>query len=197
MSAVEVDICNSTLIKLGAMPIADLNEDSKEAKLCRLQYPKIRDSVLRSAPWSFAVKRASLDPIVYTDVFSEADENVFSLPVDCVRVWKINDGFPQDRYRIEGNLLKTSLPKVNIFFVSNATPVAHYDANFKEAVACMLAADLAYALTQSVSIKQGLEQTAEYWISQARSHNSQEVTPEDFLFDDFLDSRRGGYAFYP
>jgi hypothetical protein len=195
--SVEIDICNSALIKLGAEPINSLDDDLKEARLCRIQYPKIRDSVLRSAPWNFAVKRALLTPVVETLEFGEADDNIFLLPNNCVRVWKLNDGDPQQKYKIEGNKIICALPELQLFYVANDVPVSYYDANFKEAVACMLAADLCYSLTQSAALKQGLEGSGEFWINQARSHNSQESTPDDFMFDDFLMARQGGRAFYP
>lgn len=197
--SVAVDICSSGLIKLGAMPINDLNDDNKEAKLCKAQYPRIRDSVLRSADWSFALKRVTLTPAVVTLEFSDSEEKVFILPADCVRVSRI----VEDRYdyptkfKLEsGRKLITTLDTVNLLYVSNTVPENDYDANFKEAVSNMLAADLCYAITQSTSLKAGLEASADFWIKQARSHNSQEKTPEDFKFDDFLNSRRGGHEIY-
>lgn len=194
--SVEVEVCSSALIKLGAEPINDLTDDTKEARLCRSQFPKVRDSVLRSAPWGFAVRRALLAPVVETLPW-DSDEKVFQLPADCVRAWKINDGHPQYKFRIEGRRLITAADEVKLFYVTNDAPVSDWSADFKESLACMLAADLAYSITQSAALKQGLEQTAEFWISQARSTNSQEQTPEDFDFDDFLRARRGGHEIYP
>lgn len=189
--AVEVDICNSALIKLGAEPINDLTDDTKEARLCLAQFSKIRDAVLRSAPWNFAIQRVSLTPVVETLPFG--DESVFQLPSDCVRFWKLND--KEDRYTIEGTRILCETDEIQGFYVSNAVPVASWDANFKEALACMLAADLCYTLTQSAALKGGLEQSGEFWINQARSHNAQEMTPENYDFNDFLNSR-GDYEIY-
>jgi hypothetical protein len=191
--SVEVDICNSALIKLGAEPIADLSDNTKEARLCSSQFSKIRDSVLRSAPWNFAIKRVALAPTVDTPAFG--DEAIFQLPADCVRFWKINDR--DVAYTLEaGNKLLCNLDEVQGFYVSNTVPVANWDANFKEALACMLAADLCYSLTQSAALKQSLEASGEFWINQARSHSAQEQTPENYDFDGFLNARIGSNEIY-
>lgn len=192
---VEVDICNSALVKLGALPVNDLNDDTKEARLCRFQYPKIRDSVLRSAPWSFALKRKALAITPsYPQEFGVSDMSAFVLPEDCVRVWKLYDR--NTKYMIQGRLLLADSDEAQIFYVSNNIPVSQYDASFCEAVANMLAADLCYSLTQSLTARKAYEDSGEYWISQARSFNSQEVTPDSFQFDMFLDARIGGNAVY-
>jgi hypothetical protein len=188
MSTIAVDICNSALIKLGAEPISDLTDNTKEAKLCRYQYEKVRNAVLRSAPWSFAVTRALLTPTVVTLEFG--DENVFQLPADCVRVCKVNDG--DATYKIEGRYLLTDDDEVEMYYVSKDATPSSYDAAFCEAVAATLAADIAYALTQSQAMMNGLLQLADFYINQARSMNSQEQTPESFKFDTFIDARTAG-----
>jgi hypothetical protein len=194
MSQVVAGICTSAMIKLGAEPIEDLQEDSKEARLCRIQYPKIRDAVLRSAPWSFAIKRVQLSPSNTNLLFG--DQNVFQLPQDCVKFLKLYDNRPHSRYTIEGDNLMTNLETVEGWYISNAIEPEKYDPSFKEALASWLAADLCYSLTQSNNLKQELLTTGTMIMGEARSYNSQEVTPEDFQFDEFLDARRGGRALY-
>lgn len=187
--AVDVDICNSALVKLGAEPINALSDNTKQARLCNSRYPFILKAVLRTAPWGFAVKRASLTPAVVTLEFG--DEAAFQLPADCVKVWKLNDG--RVKYKIEGrHLLSDEIDEAEIFYVSSAISPTEMDFVFMEAVACTLAADLAYSLTQSQSLMQGLLSMAEWWMTQARSYNSQEQTPDSFKFDSFLDSRLTG-----
>lgn len=194
--SVELEIANSALVKLGGTPLVDFNQNSKEGLLCRTQYPRIRDSVLRSGIWSFARRRVLLTPASVSLEFIDTDDlNVFILPVDCVRVVTVNEGC--ERYRIEGRYLLLRDVEARVHYISNAVPDHMYDANFKEAVANMLAADLCYAVTQSISLKEGLVSSGQYWLDQARSHTSQEVTPENFVFDDFLNARRGSHEIYP
>jgi len=195
--SIEVEICTSAMIKLGAEPINDLLDDTKEARLCRLQYPKIRDAILRSAPWSFALKRIQLSPVSEELLFG--DGNKFQLPPDCVKFFKIyaGDGYiSTDKYTIEGDVLISNLETLQGWYVTNDVDPEKYDSNFKEAVAAALAADLCYALVQSNALKQDLVGMSKFWIDEARSMNSQEVSPEDFGFDEFLNARVGGRALY-
>jgi len=193
-SQVIVDICNSAMIKLGADPFNSLTDDTKEARLCNHQYHKVRDAVLRSAPWTFATRRATLPKLAQTLEFG--DGYMFQLPADCLRVWKLYDADPQARYTIEEDKLITNLDVCQIFYVTDQTDVTKYSADFKESLACQLAADLAFSITQSANLKAGLIQESELWMGRARSTASQEVTPDNFKFDEFLNSRRGGRAFY-
>jgi hypothetical protein len=194
--SVELDIYNSAIIKLGGTPLASADEDSKEGRLCRMQYPKIRNAALRSAPWGFAVKRKVLTPIDPNPLeFSDGDESVFQLPADCVRVWKLLDQ-PNIKYKVEGRYLIADDSSVNIYYISNAVAVDGFAADFMECAANLLAADLCYSLTQSTSLKASLESSAQFWINQARSNSSQEGTPDNYQFDTFLDSRTGGRAVY-
>ena len=185
------------MIKLGAEPINNLSDDTKEARLCRIQYPNIRDAILRSAPWSFAIKRVELSPVVDPLLFG--DGNKFQLPQDCVKFFKLYAGegyVSTDTYKIEGDYIVSSLETIQGWYISNDVEPEKFDPNFKEALANALAADLCYAITQSNNLQQSLLGTAKFYIDEARSYNSQEVTPDDFVFDEFLNARRGGRALY-
>jgi hypothetical protein len=191
--SVAVDICNSALIKLGADRINALTDDNRSAKLCNEQYEKVKNKVLRSHPWTFAVKRALLAPTPVTPQFggSGSGENFFTIPADSIRLLSINDTTP---YCKEGPYLVTTLAEVKLHYISKDIPEAYFDEDFKEALACAIAADLCYAITQSNTLKQSLMQECEKWISEARSYGSQEVTVEGLQFDEWDNSRRVGRA---
>jgi len=191
-SQVVVDICSSAMIKLGAEPINDLQDNNKEAKLCRIQFGRIRDTVLRSAPWSFARKRIRLTPTTEEPLFG--DSFVFQLPADCVKFVRMYDH--ECKWTIEEDKLLTAAEVVEGWYISNDVAPEKYDANFSEALAYALAADLCYAITQSNSLRGELLNGSKMFMDEARSYNSQEVSPEDFRFDEFINSRRGSYAVY-
>jgi len=185
--SVTVDICNSALIKLGSERINALTDDNKRARLCQEQYPKIVNRVLRSHLWTFAIKRATLSTV--DPSFEFGDENAFLQPLDCIRVVGINSKY---NYTIEQRYILTGLESVDLTYISKEVPEAYYDENFKEALACALAADLCYAITQSNTLKQSLLDECEFWTSQARSFNSQEISPQNYQFDQWTDSRVAG-----
>ena len=61
--ASQVDICNYALAKIGSTPIADLMEDSKEARSCLTIYALVRDEVLQVRPWPSCTARGGLQPL--------------------------------------------------------------------------------------------------------------------------------------
>lgn len=192
MSQVIVDICTSALIKLGAEPINDLNDDTKEARLCRIQYPKVRDAILRSSPWSFALKRVELSALTEAPIFG--DKKQFQLPQDCVRWVKMYDTC--EKYMIEGRKLITADDIVRGWYITKSVTPDEFDASFSEALAYALAADLCYSITQSDNLRQSLLDGSQFFMNSSKSDNSQEVSPEDFAFDEWENSRRVGRAVY-
>lgn len=190
--SVDVKICNSALIKLGAERINALTDDNKRARLCQEQYPKIVRRVLRSHPWKFALKRSKLSPISHTAEFGS--ENYFEQPLDCIRIVGVMADYDTTKtteyhYGVEGRMIVSELDTINLKYITSTVLEAYFDEDFKEALACALAHDLAYAINQSSSQKAELFQEYDFWISQARSHGAMEITVENFEFDTWTGSR--------
>lgn len=192
--SVAVDICNSALIKLGQERINALTDNKKTARLCQEQYPKIVKRMLRAHPWNFGIKRASLAQV--DAGLAHGDENAFEIPLDCLRILTINESHYY-KHKVEGRFILADVDIVELRYITENTPEAYYDGCFQEAVACALAADLCYALTQSNTMKQSLLEECKDWIAQARSFNSMEETPEEMRFDDWDNSRIKGRNLVP
>lgn len=182
--SVDTDICNSALIKLGSERINNLDENNKRARLCKEQYPKIKKRVLRGHNWTCAIKRATLPKLSTTLAFGE--ENVFQKPLDCLRVVSSNSDNP---HKIEGDKILSLDDELNLSYITENTPEDHFDVCLREALACALAADLCYSINQSSNMKQSLLQEYEYWIGEARSFNSMEITPDNYEFDTWTSAR--------
>jgi hypothetical protein len=75
-------ICNSALIKVGSKQITSISDANKRAELCTLMYPKVRDKVLKSHPWNFAIKRKSLS--LYQSTFLDAAVNTSTDQINLV-----------------------------------------------------------------------------------------------------------------
>ena len=178
----DVSICNSALAKVGAGRILSLTEDSKEARLCAEQYPKVRDAMLRGHPWNFAVARKSLAQVTTYTVPYEY-EFAYFIPLDVLRILSTDLNFePSITERpwvveidpnTEDKLLLTNVDAVAIRYIKSVSE-ARFDKNFAEALAYALAADLAYALTQSTTMAQLLDAKAQEKLREIRSYDAQE-----------------------
>jgi len=183
-----VDICNSALIKIGVEPIVSLDDDSKEARLCKEQYPKIRDEIIGSHLWNFAMKRETLADLGITPAFGYS--YTFALPADYIRVLHTNN--KSIRFKIEQNKrLLTNLDSISILYIAKIEDVSMYSPIFREALAYQLAVDLSYALVQNSSLSERLNAKAMIKLRDARSFDGQEGTPDELMADVWLNDRIG------
>ena len=197
MATSETEICNSALIKLGVEPIADLDENTKQARLCKRQYPIIKQDVLRSHPWNFAMTRVELAATGNVPLFEFGFE--FVLPADVLRVMKtdlnISPSITESPWKVEHNrstgkkVLLANDSVINILYVRDITDVQLFDSNFAEALAFRLASDLAYPLIQSVSLAGQMFTLYQEQLKTARSYDAQESSLESVIADEWIVQR--------
>ena len=186
--ASEVDICNMALRRLGAERITSLADTTKRAKLCNDAYTLVRDRVLRSHPWNFAMRRVTLAKLVTTPEFGF--DNEFQLPSDCLRVIRIDDYEPEEiNYVVEGDKLLIDEPSVKISYISKVTNTAEYEANFIQVLAWELALELSYGLNQSNTLISEVRGELRMLKADARLYDAQEGKPRQFYKSDWTDER--------
>jgi hypothetical protein len=177
-----VQICNRALQKLGASTILSLTEDSTEGRACNLAYEPVRDALLRSHWWSFAIKRASLAASSTSPPFGY--DNAFPLPADYLKLvppdhrekvymtdWKLED--------VGGSrcIVTDEDAPLEIRYVSRVTDPNKFDSLFVEALSARLAMEMCEQLTQSNSKRQLAMQEYQDVIRDARKHNAFETPP--------------------
>lgn len=196
MATSKADICNSALAKVGARRISSLNDDSKEARLCKEIYPRATGELLRSHPWNFAIARVQLAALAAAPAFGFAYQ--FQLPSDCLRVLNVDAEFADDQvgqgahynWKIEGRLLLADDSDIKIKYVDDVTNSPHlFDLAFVEALAYRIASDLAYPLAQSNPLANRMDQQYRAALAFARTYDAQEGSSDRFSADQWLDSR--------
>ena len=80
----EVDCLNDALSQLGAATITDIADGSTNANHCLRLYPALRDGLLRSAHWNFAMTRVELAQDVTPPLFEFS--YAYTLPADCLKL---------------------------------------------------------------------------------------------------------------
>lgn len=187
----EVEICNSALIKLSTARINSLDDDSKQARLCKTQYPIIRDKLLQSHPWNFAIKRVELAPDATAPLYGYT--YAYSLPSDYLRVLSVEEqdegGISNAKYVIEGKKVLTDLQPFKMRYLYRVTNTDTFTAAFREILALDLAIDLSYTLLQSNQLVQRLEQQKQEALRDVRSYDAQEGTPRELTENIFLNAR--------
>ncbi len=170
------------LLKIGAQPIASLDEGTAEAEVAANLYPGLRDALLAAHPWSFATGQAGLPRLAATPVADFV--HAFQLPPGFLRA--LSAGSPQRgrglAYRIQEDRLHCDAEQVVLTYIFRPEESA-FPPHFAAALTARLAAEFCIPLTENTGRAQLLAQQAEAEFRAARRADSQQATPraiEDF-----------------
>jgi len=167
MATTTVDICNMALSKIGELPIINVNDDEKTARLCNLFYQSICDYVLRENNWNCAIAREELGQLSSTPAYGYDYE--YQLPIDCLKVLEM---YPDAEYKIEGRKLLTDQESVHIKYIKRLSTPANMDFHLVQAIATRLAAAIVKDITGSTSEKGNLLVEYQEWINDAVLSNA-------------------------
>lgn len=186
MASSDTEICNSALVKLGGRRIVSLTDSDPLAKTLAEQYPKHRDDLLYSHPWRFALKTyapAEIPPPTGVGVSATR----YAIPPDCLRI--IGTDCPTDTWYLADGSVYVDRQFPIITYIAQITDVSKFTPGFSETLALKIAADIAYSVTQSVSLSDKLNQQYEAKLRQVRSFSAQEGSVQRVYADDWLNSR--------
>jgi hypothetical protein len=175
-------LCTRALIKIGAQPIASLEEGTAEAEVAANLYPGLRDALLSAHPWSFATGQATLPRLVAVPTADHL--HAFQLPSDFLRALSAGNpdrgrGLP---YRLLEDRLHCDAEQVVLTYVFRPAESA-FPAFFANALAARLAAEFCIPLTENTARAQLLANQADAAFRAARLADSQQASPraiEDF-----------------
>lgn len=177
-----IDICNSSLQRVGAASITSLSDNSPEARACAVAYDSNRTDELRKHAWNFAIKRAVLAPDVTAPAFDYT--YAFTLPSDCLRVLRPNTAGLD--WQIEGRkILTNESATLYLRYIYDCQDAAQFDSSFYNVVAAAMSVDICEKLTQSNTKKASLSQDYKEAVSMAKKVDAFESGPEDPPDDDW------------
>lgn len=191
MATSKVQICNSALIKIGAARINSLEDENKAAKICKEQYDKLRKKLLRAHPWNFAIRRISLGQSAITPEFDFAYQ--YPLPKDVLRVLDTNlledEVWAIEYDQTDDRVLVTDSAAVKIKYLKDIEDVSVFAPDFEEALAFLIASDLAYSMTNSRTLATTMYQAYKAEVAEARSFDAQEGSRDSVDANEWLDER--------
>lgn len=183
----DLDLCNAALVKLGALPIASLNDADAAASVCRTLYAVVTEGALTSHPWSFTLRRASLALLEGRPL---ADfQRRFALPADFLRALYVDDRGASPRYAVLGSELHADSTTVVLTY-QYRSPESSFPPFFRTALIARLAAELCLPLTESTSRAETLDRLAERELERAWAIDRSQETPP-LIGDDTLIRVRG------
>lgn len=155
-----VQICNMALGHIGVgQRISALSDDSEEARACDTYFEPDRNLVLEAFPWNFAGKRSVLALV-------EEDPNAdwgyaYRWPTGCLKPLHIISGLRPDPapppYEIghddNGRLIFSDENPATLLYTAELTNPQWWPAAFAVALSWRLAADIAFQLEASASLR--------------------------------------------
>ena len=200
--AVSIPICNMALGELRAQPIADIVEQSLEARECARYYPQCLAVLLERHDWSFATKIASL-ALLYTNPRIDEWLYAYGLPADFADVKRVLPSLTASNYPfcvprnatvpyiIEAGVLYTSVENARLEYSPSAIPDARMTAMFIEALTIALAAKLAVPIRDSRETKGELLKQAEVMAQRAIADDRNRQPQREEQSDEVADARHG------
>lgn len=179
-----VAVVNAALVKLGEKPITSMDDQVKAAELAKLRYDSIRQSALTMHRWNFAKDRLALTPLSSTPAFGFAYQ--FERPSSCLRVIGTG-GVP---YRLEGSRILCDSNVLYLEFTKDVTNPQEWTIYFSELVVALLAKELAWAITQSDSMKEDMNKEFEKCLKRAKYLNATENGQTQIASELYLDARQ-------
>ncbi len=179
MSYNAINLCSTALLKLGAQSISSFEEGTVEAEVAGRLYPMVRDALLSSYPWSFAVGHQKLNRLASAPLVDF--QYSYALPNDFLRIISAGCGTKGSgiEYRIFENRLHTNVSEVNLTYIRRPEEES-FPAFFYDALSAKLAAEFCLPLTENSSRAQDLYKYADQVITAARLTDAQQSTPQKF-----------------
>lgn len=177
------DICNMALSFLSKGKISSIDDNVEEAKQCKIHYEHCRRMMLRQYPWGFAKR------VVKLAVLAEKVpgwEYAYAYPQQCLAVRYLfdEDGAETkevnvvewDKAIVSDNqrALLTNLEEAWCEYTYDVKDVDMFPEEFSEALARLLACQMAMVLTGNANIMQTNMQIYQGLMEMAKTQNAQE-----------------------
>lgn len=183
-------IGNRALLKLGQPRVSNFETDTTTAGITiNGMWDNVRDALLQSYPWNFAIKRAILAPDGDDPEFGWGYQ--YTQSSDSLAILEVTDAdaFPVD-YTIEaGKILTNEGTALYVRYMSRITEVGMFSALFAEAFASRLAYEGCERITQNATKKELLLKEFDYLIQQAYTADAIETPPSELPEDTWIDAR--------
>ena len=182
----KTEIANKTLSKIGDRRVSNIETDpSERAQVINQMYDQVRDELLSSFPWNFAIKRVLLAKSATAPAWGYT--NQYPVPADFLALLGI-DGSPN--YTIEdGNILTNEGAPLKIRYIRRIEDAGSFTPTFAEALSCELAVESVERISGSNTKKQILAQQRDAAIKKAYANDSIQNPPQELVQSDWISAR--------
>lgn len=174
------DICNMALAFIAKGRIASMDEQTEQARQCKLFYEQTKIDLLRNYTWGFAKRVSKLAELTQAEA-SPYWKYIYAYPQKCVAVRKIFDketgkqvlaGQQEewDLYMASDNVLGIGcdVPQAYLEYTYDVDDTNLFSADFVDAFSHMLAFNICLQLTGNSGLQQTQYQLAQQALMRAK-----------------------------
>jgi len=195
--ATKVQIARLALQHIGdRYDISSLTEDSPEAEQVNLVYDDVRQMVLRSFPWKFAIKYTSPASLSAGPPDTVNWDYAFTYPSDCLKILNILNPLGREEKPVEFEIALDSTDTKIIManeeeptfrYVADIEDTALFDPLFAMALSFRLAEHIAVPITGDRGLMTDMKALADEKIGEAASESANEgVAPSQTREPDWM-----------
>lgn len=195
MAVSEVSICNQALSWLGGSRITSLDDDSREAQICKDNYEILRDAVLEAADWSFAVQRFRATPLAAAPAYGYSAAFLISPTVIRVLnpITSDADGLVRVKdWAKEGRHILCDESAIYYRGICTVEDPAQFSKMFVQVLAARIAAEISRPLTNKND--KTLWELYARKLGDAMASDGLQGVNQEIYPGKLLNARRGGYS---
>ena len=178
-----IDICNMALSFLNCGRINSLDEMTKEAKQCKINYDHLRRRLLRMYPWGFAGK---IGKLALLDERAPGYAYAYAYPEDCLALrfvfdeehagirWESRQDFSVSQLGMVGRVVLTDVAIAYADYTADIKGPEEFSEEFIDALAHLLASALAMVMTGNTELQSIHLQLAQQAVDLARYQDATE-----------------------
>ena len=185
-----LDICNRSLILIGADPITSFEDDTTEALVAVNMYEDVARAALTNSRWRFATTQLSLNLLVAAP--TGRYEKAYQLPSDMLMLHAITANDTLIEYQIYGDKVfaDTSDSDVIVADYTFRADEEKWPSYFTIAVEYALAIVFATSIARDATLAQLMQTQATNAMTKARGLDSQQQTSRKLGTSRFIAERR-------
>lgn len=191
------EICNLALSYLAKGRIMSMDDKTEEARQCKLHYELCRKRLLSSYSWGFAKRTVRLAKLAAT---VPGWNYAYAYPAECLKILLVFDeesARHKEKERIDYETVNIGTTKAVITdtenawaeYVSDEKDPDRFNVEFVEALARLLAANMAMILTGNANLMQTNHQLMQASVQEAKLISVTERERETEYPDNYADAR--------
>lgn len=197
----KLSVANKALYKIGAKRLTAIDDGSPNSVIIADIYADCLQELIEEMPWSFCINTVVLSNLSATLVdFSDGISVAYGLPTGFLSLYLVN--MPAVQYRIEQlqppivtapvTAFLSDAPGLAIkyvFFNDNPTT---YSAKFTDALACRIAYEACFKISEAGTLKQGLQTDYQRALLSAMAADSKNQIPDENIANEWFIARLAG-----